>query len=161
MTKLGLTGFSMCLLAAAALGCGAPAPHGDIATAAQADSAEVGGAQAQAQVDPKISEAQLRCAKEIEQAELQPPDQLSKIQIAACMYASTDKAQKCFRDAPKEVVVKVVINKDGTVANAFPIGDSADSPEAGCVADVVKSVTFPKFKGQPQQNIKYPFNVGG
>lgn len=159
MKKLGLGVFPICMLTAAVLGCGSAPPNVENQAAGpQKESSS--DAVAKAQSDPKVAEAEQRCAMEIEQAKLQPPDQLSKIQIAACMFAATPKVQACAKDAPVEVVLKVVINKDGSVANAFPVGDSADSPEAGCVAEVIKGVVFPLFKGQTQQNIKYPFTVG-
>ena len=56
--------------------------------------------------------------------------------------------------------MKIIIEKSGNVINAFPVGDAADCPEAVCVADAVKKAVFPKFKGQTQQVIKYPFVLG-
>lgn len=159
MKKLGFGVFPICMLTAAVLGCGSASPNVENQAAGPQNDSSFGAA-AKAQSDPKVAEAAQRCAMEIEQAEMQPPDQLSKLQIAACMYASTPEVQKCSKDAPVEIVLKVVVNKDGSVANAFPVGDSADSPEAGCVAEVIKGVKFPKFKGLTQQNIKYPFTVG-
>ena len=61
---------------------------------------------------------------------------------------------------PGTYIIKIVVEKTGQVSNAFPIGDTADSTDAKCVAEIVKNVTFPKFKGKNQQILKYPFTLG-
>ena len=61
---------------------------------------------------------------------------------------------------PKEVVMKIIVDKAGTVTGAFAVGDNCDCPEAACITEKVKAVVFPKFKAQGQQVIeKYPFKI--
>ncbi len=132
----------------------------------QAGTSETGGGEKtaadneQPADDPKVGEASTRCTKEIDASEIQPPDQLASIQVHACLYAVRPKIAACAKGYKRDVVIQIIVEKTGTVLNAFPKGDTADSPEAKCVAGIVKDVTFPKFKGKMQQVIKYPFVVG-
>ncbi len=141
------------------LGCGgAAASGGKESSASSTDPGEA--AAVEAAEDPKVKEAKDRCDAEIKQSDLQPPDQLSKMMVHACIYAVRPEAAKCTRGPKREIVVKIVVDKTGEVSNAFAIGDTADGLEAKCVAEVIKGVTFPKFKALTQQILKYPFVLG-
>lgn len=143
------------LLVAAGCG-GASTAGGGAQPAREARAAEV----KKAEEDPKVKEASDRCAKEIKESEMQPPDALEAIQVHACMYSIKAKVAACSGGIKREVTLKIIIEKTGKVLNAFPVGGTADCPEAKCIADAVKEVAFPKFKGQTQQVIKYPFVLG-
>jgi hypothetical protein len=52
--------------------------------------------------------------------------------------------------------VSVTIAKSGRVSNASVTGSFSGTPTGDCVAKVVKSATFPAFKGAAQ-TINYPF----
>ena len=117
-------------------------------------------AQAEAQQDPKVEEAKTRCESEIKKSELQPGDALVPIQVHACLYAIKPDVAACTSGPKREVVIKIIVEKTGVVSNAFPVGDTADSSDAKCVAEAVKKATFPKFKGSAQQMLKYPFTLG-
>lgn len=110
--------------------------------------------------DPKVAEAKERCDEEIRRSEIQPPDQLKSIQIRACMYAAKQEVAKCHTVGKRELILRIVVDKSGQVTNAFAVGDTADCPEAQCVADVVMGIRLPRFKGRQQQIIKYPFTLG-
>lgn len=110
---------------------------------------------------PQEQQAKKYCDNEVDKAALQPPDALSRKQIQACLIGLTPQVRTCGKGVKREVVLKIVVDKSGAVANAFPVGDAADSPEATCVADKVKGLKFPQFKGSAQQVIeKYPFEIG-
>ncbi|MCP4674876.1 MAG: hypothetical protein GY854_05080 [Deltaproteobacteria bacterium] len=141
------------------LGCGgATASGGNDPAASSGDPGET--AAAEAAEDPKVKEARERCDAEITQSDLQPPDQLSKLMVHACIYATRPEVAKCTRGPKREIVIKIVVEKTGEVSNAFAVGDTADGLEAKCVAEVVGDITFPKFKGLTQQILKYPFTLG-
>jgi hypothetical protein len=141
----------------AVAGCGgAVAASGGSQLAREGQTPEV----QRANEDPKVKEASIRCAKEIKDTDLQPPDSLEPIQVHACLYSIKPKIAACSQGIKRDVTLKIIIEKTGKVLNAFSIGDTADCPEAKCVADAVKEVVFPKFKGQTQQVIKYPFALG-
>lgn len=150
---------SVLLLAAISFlggGCG-----GAAASAGEAEASSPGAAaEAKATEDPKVAEARTRCEQEIQKAELQPPDRLAAVQVHACIWAKRPAFASCSKGVKKEIVIKIVVEKTGVVSNAFPVGDTADCPEAKCVAEAVKQVVFPKFKGILQDIIKYPFTVG-
>ncbi|MCP4601911.1 MAG: hypothetical protein GY847_15590 [Proteobacteria bacterium] len=140
-------------------GCGGSTAIGGTDTTTGGQSpAEAAAAEAAA--DPKLEEAKQRCEQEIEKSNLQPPDTLASIQVHACIYAVREEIAKCTKGPKRDLVIKIVADKTGEVLNAFPVGDTADCPEATCVAEVIKEITFPKFKGQTQQIIKYPFTLG-
>jgi hypothetical protein len=110
---------------------------------------------------PKEQQAKAYCDNEVERATLQPPDILSRKQIQACLIGQMPQIRTCGKGVKREVVLKIVIDKSGEVANAFPVGDAADSPEAACVAEKVTGLKFPQFKATAQQVIeKYPFEIG-
>ncbi len=141
------------------IGCGGSSAAGNGGTDAY-DQSPAEAAVAEAQSDPKLEEAKNRCDQEIKKSELQPPDTLTTIQVHACIYAIKPEIAKCTTGPKREVTLKIVVEKTGDVSNAFPIGDTADCPEAKCIADAVKGIAFPKFKAQNQQIIKYPFTLG-
>ena len=148
---------SLSTLSMIATGCGGVSTNSDGDQPRRGDhSAEV----AKAKEDPKVAQASNRCQKEIRESELQPPDLLAPIQIHACLYAIRPQIAACSQGVKRDITLKVIIEKTGEVANAFPIGDTADCPEARCVEQAVKEVKFPKFKGLLQQVIKYPFTLG-
>lgn len=151
----GLCGLVVCLVV---VGCG-----GASQSESSADSRYAGDSTSEnvALVDtPKVIEAAKRCEQERKDAELQPPDALAPIQVHACIYAKRTTVDGCHKGPERKITLKIIVEKDGTVSNVFPIGDTADSPEAKCVAEVVKTIAFPRFKGQMQQVLKYPFTVG-
>jgi hypothetical protein len=146
-----------------AFGCGGAtvAPKGEESTPSSTKAKKAKKAKKVKEVDdPKVDEARDRCEKEIETSELQPPDLLGKMQIHSCLYAIRPQIAECSKGVEREVIIKMMIEKDGHISNTFATGDTSDSPEAQCVAKIVKEVTFPKFKGQTQQIVKYPFKLG-
>jgi len=143
---------SLCLAA----GCGgASAKSGDIEPG-------TGGANAGLPKDEQAESARGFCEHDVKAAELQPPDALSRKQIMACITALRPQIKNdCAKNAPRDITLKIIIDKSGKVTEAFPIGDGADSPEASCAAGIVKTAVFPAFKGALQQVIqKYPLSVG-
>ncbi len=114
-----------------------------------------------APVDKKAEQAKAYCENEIEKSINQPPDTLSKKQIMACFTAiRSELAHKCRRTSDREIVLKVVVDKTGSISDAFAVGASADFPEAECVCERVKEVKMPQFKGVGQQVIeKFPFKL--
>jgi hypothetical protein len=153
---LSLVRFGCPVLLALSFGCGGPSAVGA--------ETETGGTGANAGLpkDAQAEAAQTFCAHDIKAAELQPPDALTRKQIMACITAIRPQLKaQCAKSAPRDIVLKIVIEKTGKVLEAFAIGDGADSPEATCAAGLVKAVQFPQFKGAPQQVIqKYPMSVG-
>ena len=146
------------LIALLLFGCGGAAASGS-----GGDSADVGGhGGSSAPVDKEAEQAQAFCEHAVNKSIIQPPDALSRKQIMACLTALRPALNKdCSKGIGREVVLKLVIDKTGDVVEAFPVGDAADSPQATCVADIVKQVKFPMFKGSAQQVIeKYPFKLG-
>jgi hypothetical protein len=146
------------LLSLALVGCG-----GSSATAAgpsEGDDIDDGGG-APLPADPQAEQAARFCEHAISRSEVQPPDSLDRKQIAACLTAIKPRMQqKCSKGIAREVVLKIIVEKTGEVSDAFGLGDGADSPEASCVAELVKGVRFPQFKGAAQQVIsKYPFTL--
>lgn len=151
-------GISLALFCILLADCGGASVNGG-----SGDIADKAGASAQAnspEETQKVAEARNRCQKEIEKSELQPPDHLAPIQIHACIYSKRSDVGGCYAGPTRTITLKIIVEKDGKVSNVFPVGDHADNPEAKCVADIVQSIGFPKFKGQTQQVIKYPFNLG-
>lgn len=110
--------------------------------------------------DPKVKEARERCDAEIRKSTETPQAKLTPIQVKACMYAAKPQIAVCSQGPSIEVVLKVILSNKGKVINAFPIGDTADTPAALCVADTIKQATFPAFTGAQQQTLKYPFRLG-
>ena len=112
--------------------------------------------------DDLADAARIYCEHSVAESALQPPDALSRKQIQACLLAIRPKLNaQCGKGVPREIVLKIIVNKTGAVGDAFAVGAGADSPEATCAAGLVKSVVFPQFKGSTQQLIeKYPFNIG-
>ncbi len=157
---LGSFGFIHCCvwISLLATGCGGASASGGGDSVSANDPGAA--AAAQAAEDPKVTEAGERCESEKKKSELQPPDQLAPIMVHACIYAVRPEVAECTKGPKREVVVKIIVEKTGEVSNAFPIGDSADTMEAKCVAEAVKGVLFPKFKGMTQQVLKYPFTLG-
>lgn len=146
------------LIALLLFGCGGAAASGS-----GGDSTDVDGhGGSSAPVDKEAEQAQAFCEHAVKKSVLQPPDALSRKQIMACLTAVRPALNKdCSKGIGREVVLKLVIDKSGDVVEAFPVGDAADSPQAACVADIVKQVKFPMFKGSAQQVIeKYPFKLG-
>ena len=139
-------------------GCGGAAASGSGGVSSDGD--KPGGSSAPA--DKEAEQAQAFCEHAVTKSINQPPDALSRKQIMACLTAVRPALNKdCSRGIGREVVLKLVIDKSGEVIDAFPVGDAADSPQAACVADIVKNVKFPMFKGSSQQVIeKYPFKLG-
>lgn len=159
MTRLSLFQRSRALVGIAALlcaaGCGGAAAGSEGAGAGSKPGTE----------EPKDAQAEAArqfCEHDVKAAGLQPPDSLSRKQIVACITALRPKINaECAKSAPREVLLKIVIDRSGAVAEAFPIGDAADSPEAACAAGIVRTAVFPHFKGAPQQVIqKYPLTIG-
>jgi hypothetical protein len=111
--------------------------------------------------DSQAEQAALFCSHEIKKSDLQPPDMLNKKQINSCLIAIRPQIQQeCSKGVAKEIIVKIILDKSGTVKGAFSVGDSADSAEANCIVSKVKEVVFPKFKAVNQQIIeKYPFKI--
>lgn len=114
-----------------------------------------------AEPDEKAAQAKLYCEHEIKKGEKSPFDLLGKKQISSCLIALRPSIrQKCSKGVKKQVILKIIVGKDGAVLGAFPVGEHSDSVEAGCVADQVKPTIFPKFTGKEQQVIdKYPFEI--
>jgi len=111
-------------------------------------------------VDEQAEQAKKKCESEQEKAVLQPPDTLQKVQVHACLIGARPEWSKCSKGVARELTLKIIVEKTGAVSSAFAVGEGADSPEAGCVAEVVKEVKFPQFKAAPQQTLKYPFKLG-
>ena len=111
--------------------------------------------------DPKATEAAAYCEHQVKKSQTTPFELLNKKQIAACLTALRPSLRTdCAKGAKRQIVLKIIIGNDGTVVGAFPVGDGADSAEAGCVAEKVKPVVFPSFTGKDQQVIeKYPFDI--
>jgi hypothetical protein len=139
-------------------GCGGAAASGS--GEGSSDGDKPGGSSVPA--DEEAEQAQAFCEHAVAKSINQPPDALSRKQIMACLTAVRPALNKdCSKGIGREVVLKLVIDKSGDVIDAFPVGDAADSPQAGCVAEIVKQVKFPMFKGSSQQVIeKYPFKLG-
>ncbi len=112
-----------------------------------------------ATANPKAQEAKQRCEQEIEKAKTKPETKLSAIQVRACLYALKPQIDACAKGPKVEVITKLVVSASGAVVNAFPIGDTADTDAAKCVAEVVLQAVFPRFTGAEQQVIKYPFTL--
>ncbi len=112
--------------------------------------------------DETAEQAKKYCDNEVEKSDTQPPDSLNRKQIQACLTSIRPILNaKCAKGVEKEIVLKVIIEKTGSVSGAFAVGDSADCPEAACVSEQVTKVVFPKFKAKQQQVIeKYPFKLG-
>ena len=111
-------------------------------------------------VDEQAQQAQKKCESGIEKAVLQPPDALEKVHVHACLIGVRPDWAKCSKGVARELTLKIIVEKTGEVSSAFAVGEGADSPEAGCVAEVVQGVKFPQFKAAPQQTLKYPFKLG-
>ncbi len=111
--------------------------------------------------DPQAEQATKYCEHSINKSVNQPPDSLDRKQIQACLTAIRPQMKaKCSKGIKRSLVLKIIVEKTGTVGDAFALGDGADSPEASCVAEMVKEVKFPQFKGSAQQVIqKYPFEL--
>ncbi len=139
-------------------GCGGAAASGS--GGGSSDGDEPGGSSAP--VDKEAEQAEAFCEHAVKKSINQPPDALSRKQIMACLTAVRPALDKdCSKGIGRKVVLKLVIDKSGDVVDAFPVGDAADSPQAACVADIVRQVKFPRFKGSAQQVIeKYPFKLG-
>ncbi|MFO8070694.1 MAG: hypothetical protein R6V85_02360 [Polyangia bacterium] len=111
--------------------------------------------------DEKAEQARKYCEHSIARSEVQPPDRLSRKAIMACLTALRPEIGECGQGVPRELILKIIVNKDGTVRSTFPVGEGADCPEAACVQKVVSEAEFPRFKGSAQQVIeKYPFELG-
>ena len=112
--------------------------------------------------DALADSARVYCEHDVKESVIQPPDALSRKQIQACLTAIRPRLNaECGKGVPREIILKIVVNKTGAVGEAFAVGDGADSPEATCAAGIVKGVVFPQFKGSQQQLIeKYPFTIG-
>ncbi|MBN2529501.1 MAG: hypothetical protein JXR76_24145 [Deltaproteobacteria bacterium] len=142
-------------------GCGGAAAVGEDVI----QSGNAGSTSMSSKPDKKAEEAGKYCAHEIETAKNTPNELLNKKQIGGCLLAlrpqiRTDCAKNLPPGGKKEVVLKIIIGKDGNVVGVFPIGDNADSAEATCVAGKVKPVSFPQFTAKDQQVVeKYPFSV--
>ena len=154
IARLVIPGLTVLLLA----GCGGAAASGSGGVSSDGDG--LGGGSAP--VDKEAEQAQAFCEHAVAKSVNQPPDALSRKQIMACLTAARPALNKdCSKGIGREVVLKLVIDKSGDVIDAFPVGAAADSPQAGCVAEIVKQVKFPMFKGSSQQVIeKYPFKLG-
>jgi len=139
----------------AAPGCGGKAGAGGASSSGGASGVDL-------PPDPTADAARNYCEHAVAEAVLQPPDALSRKQIQACLTALRPRLNgECGKGAPREIVLKIVVDKSGAVSDAFGVGDGADSPEAACAAEIVKTALFPQFKGTAQQVIeKYPFTLG-
>ena len=113
-------------------------------------------------VDKVAEQADAYCKNEIKKGAQKPFDLLDKKQIKACIIAVRPKIKtQCDKGVKKEIILKIVVAKDGTVSGAFAIGDGADSDESQCVAEQIKSASFPAFSSKETQVIeKYPFTIG-
>jgi hypothetical protein len=148
---------ALLVLALTPLGsCGGSAAATDRGSVAAGDSPERATPK-----DKKAEQARKYCEHSIAKSEVQPPDRLSRKPIMACLTALRPEIAECGQGVPRELILKIIVGKDGTVKSTFPVGDGADCPEAACVQEVVSRAKFPRFKGSTQQVIeKYPFELG-
>lgn len=160
--------FLSVLIVLLTIGCGGGDPNvasGDDVTSdgtlsAVAQNRSVSGA-AGAGDDETAANAKQYCDNEVKKGTQNPVALLDKKQISACLIAlrPTIKAE-CTKNVKREIVLKIIIGKDGSVVGAFPVGDGADSVEAACVAEKVKPAIFPSFTAKEQIVIeKYPFEI--
>jgi len=161
-----MTGFLVLVLAS----CAGSAPTGATPTGASSPETlptEVNKETATPKVsqekpgDDQAEKAKIFCEHEIEKSATQPPDALTRKQIVACLTAiRPDYQAKCGKGIQRSILLKIIVEKSGLVSEAFSIGDSADSPEAECVVNMVKDTKFPLFKASNQQVIqKYKFEI--
>ncbi len=112
--------------------------------------------------DEQAIAADAWCRKAVESSAAAPVEMLEKKDINACLVAIRPVIRKdCSQGVKKEIILKIIIAKDGSVTGAIPTGDAADSTEARCIVDRVKAVTFPAFTAKDTLVIeKYPFALG-
>ncbi len=87
---------------------------------------------------------------------------LDKLTIRAVVIARTDKIRFCYEKAllakpglAGTVTVAFYIQPDGTVGSSVATG--VDQDVATCVADVIKTLEFPKPDGGGGVQVQYPF----
>ncbi|MBN2802051.1 MAG: hypothetical protein JXR91_03035 [Deltaproteobacteria bacterium] len=142
-----------------------PSEEGDASVASEVTSSAQKTKNDKSAAAPKDEQAEAAdkfCKNEIEKSKNEPVELLDKKQIKSCIVALRPAIKaECDKGVKKELIMKIVINKDGSVSGAFAIGDGADCEEATCIAEKIKSASFPAFTAKETQVIeKYPFVTG-
>lgn len=89
------------------------------------------------------------------------PEQLDRRQLEAGMTKVKSQLPKCRPDVPfvGTVIVRLTIGKSGNVQSAQVVQPPEKTPFSECLAKVVKSASFPRFRGTvvPAIELTYPF----
>lgn len=144
--------------------CGAPAETAPMESMSELKSMPATAAPAKApavktvEIDETAQKAALYCEHEVKKSLETPLEGLTRKHISACMMSMRPVLSKeCASDIKKEITLKIIIASDGSVTGCFATGASADFPEAQCVSEKVKEITFPAFVGEEPLIIeKYP-----
>jgi hypothetical protein len=135
--------------------------HAQLAAAAEtADSlASRGEIDAVDIEDPSVLRAMTFCRVETARSHDHPLDKLHQRHVRSCMTAMLPKVNRCEGGKRIAISVEVVIEGTGEVSSVLPVGPSALSNEALCVADVIyKEASFPEFN-RKRLIIQYPFQL--
>jgi hypothetical protein len=125
-----------------------------------ADSAASLGEIDVAQIEaPWVLKAMAFCSGEIAKSHEHPLDKLAPKHVRSCMTAMLPKVNRCENGTRMEVKMEVVIEGTGEVSSVLPVGPSALSDEAYCVARVIiREGRFPSFNRQ-RLIVQYPFRL--
>ncbi len=125
-----------------------------------ADSlASLGGLDAIQIESPVVLEAMAFCSGEITKSHEHPFERLAPKHVRSCMTAMLPKVSRCDSGTRIEVSMEVVIEGTGEVSSVLPVGPSALSEEAYCVAEVIiREARFPSFT-RHRLIVQYPFRL--
>lgn len=113
-----------------------------------------------ADIEPQwMLKAVAYCRGEIAKSMDTPLDRLDPEHVRSCMTAMLPKVNRCESGVRIEVRMEVVIEGSGEVSSVLPVGPSALSEEAYCVADVIiREGRFPHFSKE-RLIVRYPFRL--